>query len=159
MGLFDFMKKSETQQPDSQLDASFSGQQTGLQSQGMPQEQHALHQNPGIPSSGFPSDPFAEQQQFQQQPSQTQFDLQNPFPQGDQEHIPPPIHQETPYPENLPQHSQSSSSDKDMQIILSKLDAIRMAIQNLDHRLTAIEGKLEQSQEIPSYHQQEQNVF
>lgn len=47
-----------------------------------------------------------------------------------------------------PNHGQnsgvhSSASSKNMEIVLSKLDAIRLAIQNIDHRLSVIENHFE----------------
>lgn len=171
MGIFDFMKKDEKKM-DAQMntqnfasDTSSLGNQQAKQwdASGLSQQQTGLPgQNTQDPAfqNNFSSpqqQSFSSSQQQNQFAQQSEFDLQTPFPHGNQDQIPPPIHQqEMPYPGNLPPPSDS----KDMQLILSKLDAIRMAIQNLDHRLTLIEGKLEQpQQEVPSYHQQEQNIF
>ena len=66
--------------------------------------------------------------------------------------------QDVPYPQNLPSSGSSDKTlEKNMEIILSKLDAIRMAVQNLDHRITQIEQKIDA--ETALKHTDEERVF
>lgn len=55
-------------------------------------------------------------------------------------HIP---RNDAPFPDSAPSNETPDMMSKNMDIIISKLDAIRMAIQNIDHRLSALESKFE----------------
>lgn len=97
---------------------------------------------------GAPSDPFSNSGPRSSEPGH----MPSADPFADPFASPAPAHQDThpnasPFPHE-PAHQQGhaappgSMSMKNQELIISKLDAIRMAITNLDHRINQLEQKI-----------------
>ena len=85
---------------------------------------HTNHSNNKFDSNNYnPSDPFATDN-FNTGIGQKPLDRDSHIPSGFQD------------------KNGDIMSSKNMEIVLSKLDAIRLAIQNIDHRLSVIESKV-----------------
>lgn len=143
MGLFDFMKKKEDFS-DSSLpsDNNFGYQSqngsnitnsdsskadfSGFSSQGMyGNSSNSSNSQNGDDGSYNPPDPFNN----------------NMNPSSSYSPIDRDAGMQHQNASNHPGHH--SVSSKNMEIVLSKLDAIRLAIQNIDHRLSTIENNME----------------
>ncbi len=163
MGIFDFMRKKDkggsSQSSPSSSDFPSPGD-TSLQGAGM----QGFQNDYGMPGAD-PNQPFGQgfgqDQGAQQSPFSQGFDQGNedPFSQqsydsysssmnqgpggysqsdSDDGRIPPPVDGMSQQQDN-----QSQSSSRENEMVLAKLDAIRTAIQNLDHRLSVIENKID----------------
>ena len=139
MGFFDFMKKKkENINPEPKMPQGNAETQAGSPEDPF-SNQSSFPSTPSAFSADSPNAQFSDPSQ-QMGPDQGGFD-QGDFDPGMQQDIGP---QMPPQDMGAPQQSYNydNSSSREQEIILSKLDAIRTAIQNLDHRLSAIEDKL-----------------
>ncbi len=159
MGFFDFMKKKD--KDDDPL-AGLGSQQGSQPDQPM---SHGMSQG-----TSSHTDPFSSQQPTESPgPYSPEYDGYHGMA-GQPEQ--PGMEQPgvdynpgySPFTQDMPQQSQdqqygyqgSQSNAREQEIILSKLDAIRTAIQNLDHRLSSIEAKLDKKD---SRHDDTENIF
>ncbi|MFP4118230.1 MAG: hypothetical protein ACLFTR_04895 [Candidatus Woesearchaeota archaeon] len=153
MGFFDFMKKKDKDNVDpSPGHSSDIGHQ-------QPSEDPFTSQQGGSPDS-FQDSMGSQQGVTQQDPQFGQSDFGAPGGDAsDQSYDPgyspfsPEMSQQPPQDQQYGYASPGPANNtnaREQEIILSKLDAIRTAIQNLDHRLSSIETKLdkERSQKI-----------
>ena len=153
MGLFDFMKKDEKRPSLDKAPGSFnpdSNSSMNNQASSDPfssSSRSSPTNNPYSNNLGFNgSSPNTQGVQKNQANLSGQGRFSNsqefsPFA-NNHDNVPSPIQSDTPFPDAL--HSKDDSMmNKNFEIILSKLDAIRMAIQNMDHRISAIESRLD----------------
>ena len=153
MGLFDFMKKKDSEFLSSGIDSRMNNSNnTNFKNNPLNNTLNGMNQNnpnnhstnkPEF-SSSFNSQPFYNSNSNQNLPN-NQFESHSNRQNSDLGHAPAPLDRDgrtINHNNNHSMHNNSGITTRDMDIILSKLDAIRLAVQNIDHRITAIESKL-----------------
>ena len=154
MGIFDFMKKKDLDFLSSSIDSkpnnisntNFKNDPLNHTMNGTSHNNQNTNPNrkPEF-SSSFNSQPFYNSNSNQNLPN-NQFENRNNHSNNDLGHAPAPLDRDgrtinhNNNHNNI--HNNSGITTRDMDIILSKLDAIRLAVQNIDHRITTIESKL-----------------
>ncbi len=167
--MFDFMKKKDT--PNSSTSGVSSGKDPfstpqssqglgGPGSNGSPSQSQNTYRQPSSSQQPFASGGlgFSQNSGNSQRSSGSNGQERSFYDSGHQQNFPSALDRNSASTPPNARGNEEHFGSKDREIIISKLDAIRLAIQNIDHRLSTLENKVGVN-EGTLQNQKDENLF